>query len=95
MRVEVILQRLIVGGVVAVALVYAGDYVWARHRMVGTNPAVLGSVIVHREIDIPRKDGRVEMDFEPAEAVSCVRAIFPHFGYSPCWYVARHATVRE
>jgi hypothetical protein len=90
-----VLRNVIVSALVVLGLVYGGDYVWARHRMRGANPPGLGSVIVHREIDIPRKDGRVEMDFEPAEAVSCVRSIFPHFGYPACWYVERHATVRE
>jgi len=90
-----VLRNVIVSALVVLGLVYGGDYVWARHRMAGATPAALGSVTVHREIDIPRKDGRVEMDFEPAEAVSCVRSIFPHFGYPACWYVARHATVQE
>jgi hypothetical protein len=95
MRVSVILERVVVSVVVVLGLVYGGDYLWARHRMSGGNPAALGSVMVHREIDIPRKDGRVEMDFEPAETVSCVRAVFPHFGYPACWYVARNTTERQ
>jgi photosystem II stability/assembly factor-like uncharacterized protein len=56
MRISVVIQRTILGLIAAVALVYAGDYLWARHLMAGGNSAALGSVMVHHEWDIPRKD---------------------------------------
>jgi hypothetical protein len=95
MRTSVILQRVILVVIGAAALVYAGDYLWARHLMAGGNSAALGTVMVHRETDIPRKDGRMEIDIDPAEAESCIHSMFSHFGYTPCWYAVRHTTVRN
>ncbi|MGA8305358.1 MAG: hypothetical protein WB723_06750 [Candidatus Acidiferrales bacterium] len=95
MRTSAILQRVILVVIGAAALVYAGDYLWARHLMAGGSSAALGSVMVHHEWDIPRKDGRVEFDVDPAEAESCIHAMFPHFGYTPCWYAVRHTTVQN
>jgi hypothetical protein len=92
MRAQVILQRGILGVIVAVALLYAGDYLWARHVTAGANPAGLGTVMVHHEWDVPQKDGRVEFDLDPPVAETCVHSIFPHFGFAPCWYAARHTT---
>ena len=96
-QMRVIIQRAIWGVIVVVALVYGGDYFWARQRMRGVNssvnPGALGTVMVHREYDVPRKDGRVEFDMEPPEAQTCIHAIFSHFGYEPCWYLQRHARV--
>jgi hypothetical protein len=94
MRTTVIFQRVILAMIVAAALVYAGDYLWARHLMAGGGSAALGTVMVHHEWDIPRKDGRVEFDMDPAEAES-IHAMFPHFGYTPCWYAVRHTTVQN
>jgi len=40
-------------------------------------------------IEIPHKDGRDEIVLGDTQTQTCVRALFPHDGYSPCWYVAR------
>jgi hypothetical protein len=40
-------------------------------------------------IEIPQKDGRDQIVLGDSQTQSCVRALFPHDGYSPCWYVAR------
>jgi len=95
MRAPAILQRLILAVIAAAALLYAGDYLWAKHLMSGPNPTGLGTVMVHHEWDIPRKDGRVEFDMEAPEAESCIHSIFPHFGYVTCWYAARHTTIQN
>jgi hypothetical protein len=93
MRTSAILQRVILAVIAAGAVVYAGDYLWARHLMAGGSSAALGTVMVHGETDIPRKDGRVEIDVDPPEAESCIHSMFSHFGYTPCWYAVRHTTV--
>jgi len=95
MRASVILQRVILGLVTAAALVYAGDYLWAKHLMSQGSSVALGTVMVHSETDIPRKDGRVEIDIDPAEAESCIHSIFPHFGYVACWYAVRHTAIQN
>jgi len=43
---------------------------------------------------IPLKNGRTEYELDarqPEVTVSCVRALFPHQGYPPCWYVRRNS----
>jgi len=93
-RTSVLLQRLVIFVILAVALVYAGDYAWARWRMSGSNSAAaLGTVQVNKIWEVPRKDGRVEFSFDPPQSQACLHSLFPHFGYVPCWYAVRHTTV--
>ena len=47
-----------------------------------------------RLLAIPLKSGRTEYELDarqPEVTVSCVRALFPHQGYQPCWYVRRNS----
>ena len=89
-----ILQRAVIVLVAVTALLYAGDYAWARYKSSGANSSVgLGSVQIRRVWEIPRKDGRVEFSWDPPEAETCVHSLFPHFGYVPCWYAVRHTTI--
>jgi hypothetical protein len=91
-----ILQRLVLAVIAAAALLYVGDYLWAKHLMSGPgSAAALGTVMVHHEWDVPRKDGRVEFDMETPEAETCIHSLFPHFGYVTCWYAARHTTIQN
>jgi hypothetical protein len=43
---------------------------------------------------IHEKNGKTEYDFAQPENQVCVRSLFPHFGYNPCWYVKRHTDKR-
>ncbi len=43
-----------------------------------------------RVLAIPEKNGKTEYEIDarnPEQTVTCVHSIFPHYGYSPCWYV--------
>jgi hypothetical protein len=95
MKTSSVVQRVVVGMIVASGLLYLGDYLWAKHLMSGPNHTGLGTVMVHHEWDVPRKDGRVEFDMEAAEAETCIHSMFPHFGYTPCWYAVRHTTIQN
>jgi len=89
-----IVLRVIWGVIAVVALAYAGDYAWAKVRMSGKDSgAALGSVMVQREYDVARKDGRVEFEWDPPEKETCVRSVFSHFGYAPCWWMERHKKI--
>ncbi len=50
----------------------------------------LGQIQVHRLYVL--KKARNKVDILPAEwePQSCVRAVFPHRGLTPCWWLARH-----
>jgi hypothetical protein len=77
------------------AIVYAGDY--AVVRSCAAYPRlgdVFASVQVVRLLAIPLKNGRTEYELDalqPQVTVTCVRALFPHLGYQPCWYVRRQS----
>jgi hypothetical protein len=60
----------------------------------GSSPSAprgpLDTVQIQRTYEIPHKDGRAEFAFAEPQTVPCVHSIFPHLGYSPCWYLKRH-----
>jgi len=70
-------------------LIYAGDYAVVRFRIPkGRDP--FGTVQVRIYYSVTKKDGKPDFYFNPPENQPCVRSLFPHFGYSPCWYLKRH-----
>jgi hypothetical protein len=79
--------------VALMAIVYAGDYAVVHLR--ASYPRfgnAFDSVQVVRLLAIPLKNGRVDYELDalqPEVTVTCVRALFPHLGYQPCWYVRR------
>ena len=88
-----VLLRIIVALVLIVLVTYAGDYLSVRYRIPkGRDP--LSTVTVQPYYAIHQKNGKIEYDFAPPEDQTCVRSLFPHFGYSPCWYVKRHTDKR-
>ena len=84
----------IIGAIALVALAtYIGDYLSVRYRISkGRDP--FSSVTIQPYYAIHEKNGRTEYDFAEPESQVCVRSLFPHFGYSPCWYVKRHTDKR-
>jgi hypothetical protein len=93
---SIIAERLVLTGILAIVLLYVGDYGWARYKMSGPNSAAaLGSVEVHKIWEVPHKDGREEFSFDPPQTEACLHSIFPHFGYTPCWYAVRHTTQEQ
>lgn len=73
------------------AAVYAYDYLSVRHRMSAQKQGDPFDVVTYPHLlAIPQKGNRVEYALDaisPIESESCVHSIFPHFGYTPCWYV--------
>jgi hypothetical protein len=85
-----ILKRVAIGVVAAIALVYLGDTLSVWHRMshrTASDP--LMTMTTQPVIEIPHKDGEAEIVLGAAVEVTCVRALFPHDGCNPCWYVER------
>jgi len=72
-----------------VAVVALCEDLLLRYRMKrGPAGAVLDQVTIYDAAEL--KDGRVEIYFDHPVTQECVRALFPHFGDPPCWYVRRH-----
>jgi len=88
-------RRTLVLGVALVAITYAGDYVVLRLRAAYPRlGSAFGSVQMERLYAIPLKNGRIEYELDarqPEVTVTCVRALFPHLGYPPCWYLRRNS----
>jgi len=74
-------------------LVYAGDFLWLRYRIPRSRDA-FGTVMVRSVYVIHEKNGKTQYQFTPPGPQQCVRSLFPHLGYSPCWYVSRHTENR-
>jgi hypothetical protein len=73
----------------ALILVYAGDYISARFRL-PNDRQTLGSVDVQIMWAIRQKNGRIDYELGDTETRPCLYSLFPHLGYTPCWYLTRH-----
>jgi hypothetical protein len=72
---------------------YVGDYLSVRYRIPKSRDP-FSTVTIQPYYAIHQKNGKTEYDFAQPETQVCVRSLFPHFGYSPCWYVNRHTEKR-
>jgi hypothetical protein len=84
-------RRVLVSAIGCVAILHAADYLYLRARMLHPKPAdPFESLTALRVLAIPEKNGKTEYEVDaqnPQRTVTCVRSLFPHSGYSPCWYV--------
>jgi hypothetical protein len=73
------------------ASVYAGDYLVLRIRMLhGTPSSPFETMTRTRVLAIPQKNGKYDYEIDqvqPLEVLTCVHALFPHYGDQPCWYL--------
>lgn len=77
--------------VLALAVVYVGDYLSLRFHIPSSRQAY-GSVQVQTLYAVRQKNGRLEYSLGDTQNQTCVRSVFPQFGLTPCWYLAEHAT---
>jgi hypothetical protein len=88
---RVLFKRFMIGAVAALAVLYAGDYLSVRVRAMHQKAAdPFESLKSLRVLAIPEKNGKTEYEVDalnPEQTVTCVHSLFPHYGYSPCWYV--------
>ena len=82
------MKRALLFAVMALAILYTGDYLSVRYRIPNREP--LGTVQIQRYYAVRQKDRKTEYYFLDPEAQQCVHSLFPHFGSNPCWYVSRH-----
>ncbi len=84
-----IIYRILLAMILLIAVVYLCDYIVLRYR-IGKNRNAFGTVTVQRFYAIKQKNGKTEFSTGDTEDVTCVNSLFPHAGYSPCWYLSRH-----
>ncbi len=74
----------------AALLLWCGDWaVWHLRVRRGT---AYSSVQVTQLLLTPLKNHRIKAEEQGTLNQSCVRALFPHDGEDPCWWLRRHAT---
>ena len=75
------------------AVVYIADYAWVRIPFPKSR-ARYGTVIVRPYYDVTLKSGKSDFYFLDPQKQTCVNSLFPHLGYSPCWYLRKHTHPR-
>jgi hypothetical protein len=80
-----LLSRIATVLVALLILLYIGDYIVVRLR---SDPTA--TVEVTKLYAVLQKDGKTQYEEGDAETQTCVNSIFPHLGYSPCWYLRKH-----
>lgn len=87
----ILLKRVLTGVILVLTVFYLGDYLWFRVRLRHPKPAdPLESIKALRVLAIPEKGGKTSYEIDqqnPEQSVTCIHSLFPHAGYSPCWYV--------
>lgn len=74
----------------AVLLLWCGDWAaWRIRVRLGTG---YSSVQVTQLLLTPLKNHRMKADEQSTTDQPCARALFPHGGEDPCWWLRRHAT---
>ena len=75
------------------ALVYVVDDLAVRYRLTrGSADDPLDVVSVYYATRL--KHTSIEIFYNQPVNETCVRAVFPHLGHVPCWYLRRH-TVKQ
>lgn len=91
------LRRMFLGTVLAalalLALAFVADYAVFRVR-VAINRSPYDTVTVTHYYAVQQKNGKTAFLFDPPGEETCVNALFPHEGSSPCWYLKRHPEQR-
>jgi hypothetical protein len=86
-------KRITAAAIALFLAIFVADWAWFLHR--SSNPATgnaLGSVTYYYASAL--KDGKAEVYFDQPQTEVCARSLFPHSGYSPCWYASRKNNVR-
>jgi hypothetical protein len=89
----ILVKRTVIAAAAGLAILYAGDALFVRFRLTHPTPTdPLESITAPRLYAIPQKSGKIDYEIDqrqPEQTVVCVHSLFPHYGYSPCWYLKR------
>jgi hypothetical protein len=87
------MKRLLFIAVLTLFILYLGDYLSVRYRIPKSRDP-FGVVKIQRYYAVGLKNRKTEFMFLEPENQVCVHSLFPHFGYSPCWYLSRRNVKR-
>jgi hypothetical protein len=71
-------------------LLYLGDALVLSRRLAGGGGRETLTVYFATRL----KSGKLEIFTDRPQSEVCAKALFPHFGYRPCWYVRRTGSVK-
>ena len=84
-------KRVLLGLLLVLGILYGSDFLYVRARMIHPKPAdPFETLKAPRILAIPEKNGKTSYEVDtqnPEQTVTCVHSVFPHSGYSPCWYI--------
>ncbi len=85
----------LLGKIVMVAAIVLWLADWSVFRIRAARGSAFDTVQVQEYLSTSLKGNKEEYDFVGAEQISCVRALFPHAGAQPCWWLRRHTVLWE
>lgn len=74
-------------------LLYVGDYLSVR-LPIPKERAAFSTVTVRPYYDVKLKSGKSDFYFLDPQPQTCVNSVFPHMGFTPCWYLRKHTRPR-
>ena len=80
-----LLKRIVLAAAALLIFWYICDYLSLKLRR-----EPLSNIQISKLYAVPQKDGKTSYESGDQETQTCVNSMFPHLGYSPCWYVKRH-----
>jgi len=88
-------NRIVYAIILLVAIAYGYDYASVRRRMSMKKSGDPFDVVTYPHLlAIPLKGNKVDYELDaqsPMASEPCVHSLFPHYGYTPCWYVLRRS----
>ena len=73
--------------VALLALAYLADDLTVRYRLTRGRAEAVDEVSMYYATRL--KNRSIEIFYDRPVTESCVRALFPHLGLAPCWYLRR------
>ena len=87
------MKRILFITVLTLFALYIGDYLSLRYR-IPKGREQFGVVKIRRYYAVGLKSRKTDFMFLEPKDQTCVHSLFPHFGYSPCWYLSRRNVQR-
>jgi hypothetical protein len=90
-----IAKWLLISALTIFCALYVGDELSFQYRSRSSQSGnAFGAVDMQRMLAIELKGGKVEYALDrqqQAQVQKCVYSLFPHAGFSPCWYLLRQS----
>ena len=88
-----LIKRIVLIIVTLIVLVYTADFASVRIP-IPRGRVVTSTITVRPYYDVGLKSGKSAFYFLDPQKQTCVNSLFPHLGYSPCWYLRKHTQPR-